>query len=381
VNPISDSEEPGALDTESLEALLTRADPTANGRWPELSQLEMAALSARIDEARFRSKRPRERVRSVVAVAIAAIVLGAGIATVELSGSGQARAALQLQRLAADAQPLPAIQPGSYLARSAGVGISHAEIGTVTGTLHYWANDMTMCTQGSFIPPAFTGDGAHLWSQLGLPPAPVVNLAGSCRAVALTPYDQAHPNSHIGSGVGALNVSSLTSDPSVLASQLTAGDTGISGLDGVTGPEGSNPGLSRSIVLLTVPLLGAPSDFPSTILRAISQMTNVRSLGTESTHTGAAGDAFASGEGSQQVTVIFDPSDSSMIEAQNPPQMAGLWLLPELQAFTGGSNLPSTLLHANQGEFTPSLEWIDPTGQTASVPATQLPQLPTIPYL
>ena len=88
---------------------------------------------------------------------------------------------------------------------------------------------------------------------------------------------------------------------------------------------------------------------------------------------------FRAGTGERSTTMVVNPRSGVLLEAVNPPAMAGLWEELELGSFAGSLYLPPSLFKVST--LNASLGWIDLSGPTRSVPVSDVPlSLPQIHY-
>jgi len=184
---------------------------------------------------------------------------------------------------------------------------------TVNATIDEWANtNTTTCTVSNLSAAQFASPvNQSAWVAAGLlvhPTTPQYNC---------TNFDQPQ-NSIVGNGSGAFDISSLPTDPGLLAKQLERGTTKISGLNNLSfdGP-GKEAGFARAAVLLVGPTVGGSSAFWSGLLGAMATMNGVTSLGHVTTHAGATGLGFSAPSGLGQITLVLSPSSGKLLEARN----------------------------------------------------------------
>lgn len=121
-------------------------------------------------------------------------------------------------------------------------------------------------------------------------------------------------------GLGVIDVSSLSGDPSTLARALTSGRTGNEMFDEAVQPSSyPNPGFERALLLLQTPLLGATAKFRLALLHALPLIPGVVTLGHQHSASGVTGVGFAAHGGPDQPSVILDPRTGRLEEARNIP--------------------------------------------------------------
>ncbi|MGA3147682.1 MAG: hypothetical protein ABSF33_09410 [Acidimicrobiales bacterium] len=171
-------------------------------------------------------------------------------------------------------------------------------------------------------------------------------------------------------GIGAVNVSSLTSDPALLATQLQSGATGIPGLD--QGAKTGNQGFEEAVALLTGPITGKPASFGATLYKAIALIPGIEKLGNTTTRTGQVGLGFAGDTFSGRVVIVIDPSTGTLLEVQDGSVRA---LPPVLNAPVLTSDLyPPSVNPITQGfSVAAQVKWSDSSGARSVVPASALP--------
>ncbi len=171
-------------------------------------------------------------------------------------------------------------------------------------------------------------------------------------------------------GIGAVNVSSLTSDPSLLATQLRSGTTGIPGLD--QGARTGNQGFEEAVALLTGPITGKPASFGAELYRAIALIPGIQKLGETATHSGQVGLGFAANTFSGRVVMVIDPSTGKLLEVQNGSVRA---LPPVLNSPSLTSALyPPSVNPIERGFYVAAqVKWSDSAGTRSIVRTSDLP--------
>jgi hypothetical protein len=260
--------------------------------------------------------RRRPLLIGVSMTGVAALVIGVLLAFLPtgVESSGAAAALTQLSKTAANRAQAVTIGPGQWLSSrydvSASVSVQpHGSTGpasaSVSGTVTSWVNSYgVLCVVGSYGVPRFASAAdQQAWPADGLATGASTDTQ-SCGT---------------GQDSGAIDVSSLPSNAQSLADELETGTTGIPALD--TGPwAGSslgNSGFTRAVSLLLGPTTGSAPAFQSTLLSAMATMSGITSLGTETTSSGVAGEAFAASNGVSQTTVILSPTTGQLLEARD----------------------------------------------------------------
>jgi hypothetical protein len=329
---------------------------------------------------RRRGRRPF--VIAGVAAATIAAVAGLTLTPTNSSNSPTIAAAAQLRTIAdlASEQTGPQLQAGQFLltkekvAFNVQLGPPHADATLVEST-SLWSNgEGGSCLQASVGPPQFSSAADQAaWQALGssnVPAAPAYCSLGSGSG-ANTVED----------GDGAINVASLPTDPTVLATELETGTTGVPAVDeltpGQTQTSGFNAGFERAVILLVGPTTGGPATFRATVFRAMASIPQVVALGPMTSHEGLTGMGF---EGTSSLSalndrpdaktvVIVDPDSGELLEAQNVVSSDALRGEGPESLFTLMPSLPSL---GTGNDFT--VEWVDPVGSPAVVNSDSLPQ-------
>ena len=201
------------------------------------------------------------------------------------------------------------------------------------------------------------------WTSVGLVVDPIQQPVSPCS-------DGGGANARNGDslsfGSGATDVSSLATDASALAHELSTGTTGISGLDQL-GSGTSNPGFQRAVALLFGPLTGTTPAFDSALYDALALLPGIQALGTTSTHTGSTGLGFetAGARYLGPTIIVVDPKTGALLEARNLEP----GLFDPLASF-----VPFSLgTHGVGGNGGNKIEWIDPIGSSAVVDTASIP--------
>ncbi len=160
-------------------------------------------------------------------------------------------------------------------------------------------------------------------------------------------------------------MSSLPTDPSILAQELASGTTGIPALDQSQGTA-PNPGFQRAALLLIGPTVGATPQFAGTLYQAIALLPGVTALGPTTTHDGETGQEFAAGPGSGQSTIVVDPSTGQLLEVRGIDEADSISsIAPNYPNYADGGPI-------DINEYTAQLQWLDPIGSPSVVNLSQL---------
>jgi hypothetical protein len=274
---------------------------------------------------------------------------------------------LRLIAVRASEQPIPHLKTGQALFTHANLSVvasvnNGAAQATIGLSVQKWstASGLT-CTTLTAQPAQFASPAEQAaWVGLHLLVTPRPQSASQCLAAGsgATPPDAI-------TGAGQLiNVSSLPTDPSVLAQRLESGTTGISVLDQLLPDEAApNPGFQRAAMLLIGPTVGATPQFNADLYHAIALLPGATALGPMTTSDGEAGQGFASGPGAGQTTIIVDPSTGRLLEVRglddsdSLTSIAGHYLSGELTV----------------NEYSAQLQWLDPIGSPSVIGLSPLP--------
>ena len=178
-----------------------------------------------------------------------------------------------------------------------------------------------------------------------------------------------------------IDVSNLTRDPTTLVGELKTGTTGIPSVDqSRTGESANQSAFIRLAELMVGPTAGAWTGFGQEMLRTLSLMPGVVSLGQSPAHSGAMGQAFSTPnqtsnklqQGStssdwKSPVLVLDQNSGQLLEARNFPipvlQAAGTDFIenPSEQTFSGGVS------------YGVSTKWVDPLSPLALVPPDSVP--------
>jgi len=131
------------------------------------------------------------------------------------------------------------------------------------------------------------------------------------------------------------------------------------------------------VLLLAEPTVGSTPQFWSGLLRAMSTFSGVTLLGTETTHGGARGLAFAGENDSVKAIVVLSPSTGALLEARNINVYSFLSVYNNLLT----SFLPAAE-KSSGGGVSAAFQWLDPIGMPSvvdRVPAAfgQVPRAPS----
>jgi len=373
-----------------LDTLLKSADPARDVAVPAPGSMHAERIWARVNECSSQSPhlhRARWLVVPVVlAAAVAIALLFVGVASSPLGGRpNSAPVALRRLALVASVQPALTLTGHQYLHSSydASVQATLSTVGsnptpwpsaTVSATIDQWSDLGTVtCTQATLGSATFSSSGAKAaWTSSGLLDQPSPATTSSCSSAGTVASLNRGDS-------GAINISSLPVDPSVLARELTDGTTGITRVDQPMDQSlaGLDAAFQRAVLLLAEPTVGATPQFWSALLRAMSTFPGITLLGTETTHSGATGLAFAGENDSVQAVVVLSPSTGALLEARNIDVYSFLSLynnlltsfLPAAEKFSGGG-------------VSAAFQWLDPIGTPSvvdSVPAAvgQVPLAPS----
>lgn len=280
-------------------------------------------------------------------------------------------AAAALQKIAANArnQSVPQLSDGQLLYTSEQVSMfaQVSQVGstptpdaeaTIGATVHQWTdkqgNSCISVTSGSaqFAAPV----NAAAWKAAGLLDSPHAQPETACELVAGQSTYNSDP-------AVVINVSNLTTNPSVLAGELATGTTGIRAVDQ------RDSEITRAAMLLIGPTNGATPQITAAIYGALSTMPGLKALGQLTTHSGATGLGFAGASFEGETTLIVDPATGDLLEARNvaaPLLFQGLgrgYLAPP----------PTPSIGTEGGSDQITIQWLDPAGPAALVGPSALP--------
>ena len=359
-------------------------EPELSGARAILNEAMAAEDATMKPRTRSRSRRWAIRLSVVGTAAAASAVLILQLVPTGTTNTPVAAAA-QLARLAGAAPPAPALRAGQWSTYRM-QGVVTAQITTV-GTLptpaaaatiplssQVWSDATgSTCTSQEFGTASFASPvNAQAWHAIGLTDTPANQPVTGCVA--------GREASWAGSSA-VIDVSTLTHDPRVLATELQAGTTGIQALDDAA--RGDSPhvaGFIRLTFLLVGPTTGQWSGWGREMLRTMSLLPGVIALGDRTSHEDRTGPAFTVGE--QVVlnprtgavedrwkgpTLILDAKTGALLEARtfNIPllQSAG-------QDFVGSPDAAVVTQGVGYGVTT---DWVDPVGGPHVVDADAVP--------
>ena len=286
--------------TVDIDQALLSADPANQVDLPGSDSIVGRRVWARLQfEVRSQHEMTEPRVRRRPRLLAAAICVAAVIAATVVSyevipiggGSPSAQAALlRISQAAADHPTDLTLNPGQWLTSSydttANVTVNSEDPGhtfsaSIFGTIATWTNSNgVVCVIDSYSTPTFSSaTDRQNWVTEGL-------------KTSASSDDQ---TCSTGAASGAVDVSELSTDPQVLATQLVSGTTGISALDSgsLMGFSNTTTGFQRALELLVGPTIGDTGRFYSTLLAAIAYMPGIADLGSQPTPQGISGEAFS----------------------------------------------------------------------------------------
>jgi hypothetical protein len=339
---------------------------------PSLSELEWrddrvpAASNRAMQRARLR-RHPLALLGGLGAVVGVILLL---VLLLPSAGEHQpAAAAAQLSQIAANAagQPTPSLSDGQYLETESTVSLlaTVTQVGstptpnaqaTINGTITQWTDRFgDSCISATSSPAQFASPANQAaWKAAGVLDSPTDQPATSCVTVSesLIPSDSASQSG------GIVDVSTLPTDPSVLAHELSTGTTGVAGLDQMSLPPGENAGFERAANLLVGPTAGGGPAFTSALFKALALIPDVSALGSTTTHSGANGLGFSGDSGAGKSVLVVDPATGALLEARNlqsPIVFQGLgpsYLAPP----------PTPSIGTEGGSYGTVIQWLDPIG-------------------
>jgi hypothetical protein len=280
-------------------------------------------------------------------------------------------AAAALKEIAANAgnQSVPQLSDGQLLHTSERVSMfaQVSQVGstptpdaqaTVGATVQQWSdkqgNSCISATSGTaqFASPV----NAAAWKAAGLLDSPSGQPLTTCELVAGQSTYNSDP-------AVVINVSNLTTNPSVLAGELATGTTGIRAVDQ------RDSEVTRAAMLLIGPTNGASPQITAAIYGALSTMPGIKDLGQLTTHSGATGLGFAGNSFEGETTLIVDQATGALLEARNvaaPILFQGLG-----RGYLAPPPTPSIGIEGGSNQIT--LQWLDPEGPPAVVGPSALP--------
>ncbi|MHB8220799.1 MAG: hypothetical protein ACYDHU_10860 [Acidimicrobiales bacterium] len=173
-------------------------------------------------------------------------------------------------------------------------------------------------------------------------------------------------------GLQPIDVSTLTSDPAILASELATGSTGIPSLDKVPQSDPQAP-FKRAVLLLMAPVVGAGPGFQSVVYQALSLLPHVVALGTITTHTGAVGQGFAASAAPNAEVIVVD-SHGGLLELRNFTLLE-TWATLVATSFATTPGQPAIAMPPLLGQVVFTTSWVDPAGTPAVVKKSAIPPL------
>jgi len=343
-------------------------------RFRELVDAEVAGENAvPRDRVGGRAALSRRRLTVLVSTggAIAAAMLLVVLLVPSIGQHQPVAAAAALKEIAANAgnQPVPQLSDGQLLHTSERVSMfaQVSQVGstptpdaqaTVGATVQQWSdkqgNSCISATSGTaqFASPV----NAAAWKAAGLLDSPSGQPSTTCELVAGQSTYNSDP-------AVVINVSNLTTNPSVLAGELATGTTGIRAVDQ------RDSEITRAAMLLIGPTNGASPQITAAIYGALSTMPGLKALGQLTTHSGATGLGFAGTSFEGETTLIVDQATGALLEARNvaaPLLFQGLgrgYLAPP----------PTPSIGTEGGSYQITLQWLDPEGPPALVGPSALP--------
>jgi hypothetical protein len=198
---------------------------------------------------------------------------------------------------------------------------------TIPAFTQSWANAFATCVEAAFGAPRFSSRALRsAWVASGLATSPLhAQPTGFCEentpgGGALNGPVRDGAAKVLTEGLGVIEVSSLSSNPSMLARELTSGHTGNEMFDDAVPPRSYvNPGFERALLLLQTPLLGATTKFHVALLRALRLIPGVVALGHQRSASGQVGVDFTGEEDRNQASVILNPRTGQLEESRNVP--------------------------------------------------------------
>ncbi len=343
-------------------------------RFRELLDAEVSVENALPrDRVGGRAAPSRRRLTVLVSTggAIAAAMLLVVLMAPTVGQHQPVAAAAALKKIATNAgnQSVPQLSDGQLLHTSEQVSMfaQVSQVGTtptpdaqatVGATVQQWTNKQgNSCLSATSGTAQFASPvNAAAWKSAGLLDIPNGKPETLCEVVA----GQGPYNSDL---AVVINVSNLTTDPSVLAGELATGTTGIRAVD-LRDSE-----ITRAAMLLIGPTNGATPQITAAIYGALSTMPGLKALGQLTTHSGATGLGFAGTSFEGETTLIVDQATGALLEARNvaaPLLFQGLgrgYLAPP----------PTPSIGTEGGSYQITLQWLDPEGPPALVGPSALP--------
>ena len=339
------------------------------------------------------ARRTRRMARWSVAAAVIAVIFAVLILQLTPTSTrpvSEAAAAV-ISRLADDAQPVPPLLSGQWYQYQLH-GLLSAEVyevnktptpnakASIPFTSGSWSNATSVCNSQQYGTATFASPvNAQAWQAIGLSTAPGSQPTTDCASRVVASIETG------GSSLATTDVSNITHNPATLATQLQQGATGIQSLDHDPYPLQGDPAnvaaFIRLSILLVGPTTGQWSGFGQEILKTMSLLPGVTSLGEATSHSGVQGLAFSATNVGKAPspnilsgyitppTIILDLSTGTVIEARN-------MILPRVdqsaeQAFVSSASAPLVTEGVTYGA---TAQWVDPV---AALSVTQQDDLPT----
>jgi hypothetical protein len=373
-------------------------DPSQNDLAGARSALDdaIASESDQRTELVLRPSRPRRGRRRPlpwsIGAGVAAAIIGVAVILVVPSARmpSAPAAAAEIARLADVVPPVPPLGPGQwYQYQLQGAITANVSSGTTTApiastatipiAIGEWSNTTSaVCTSEQFGTVTFaTAADAKAWQTMGLVTTPANQPATGCGAGI-----QASPGIG-GMPIGPIDVTNLTHDPATLATELQNGTTGIGAIDHYLAPQQFQDrtlAFRRLTKLLVGPIEGQWSGFGQEMLRTLSRLPGIISLGTMGTHSGGEGLAFSMPtqvtvnpingtrvSSSMPPTLILDPQDGTLLEVRNLDYPV---LQSAAQDFVGS---PNALVYSDGVGYGTTAAWIDPVSGLQAIDSSSVP--------
>jgi hypothetical protein len=247
------------------------------------------------------------------------------------------------------------IQPGRYGSISDSTTNARA---VIAATIREWTSTTgTECVAETSGPAKFASSlNRTAWMASGFLTRPNRELlAGpNCLYQGLTAVNILGPS--------VINVAGLSTNPQVLAQDLTNGTLGIPGLDQLSG---KGAALDRATAILLGPTIGATPAFNAALLRAVALIPGIQALGELTTQQGKIGLGFTAPGILGPLTIILDPSTGALLEARNV----------DISQFYSSTVLMHAYKAHNPGSFAARtlVKWLDPIGVASIVNTSALP--------
>jgi hypothetical protein len=249
---------------------------------------------------------------------------------------------------------------------------------TVVGTVKEWSNaEGGSCLLATYGPPTFASiANREAWQAQFRKEPTTAPVPHGQDGGPVTYCDSTGGRPGLGSGGGVIDVSRLSTDPTVLARQLMTKSTGIAGLDQKSSFSGEQLGFGRVALLLGAPTIGATPAFRAALYRALALMPGVRSLGEVTTHSGARGVGFLGTTADGAADLIVDPKTGSFLELRGAGSrtvfeglLTGIGMSVGLGAVRG----------SYFGVYSYKVQWVDRGALTKVVGTTMLPLGTSVP--